>query len=135
MTPAYRLWDPSQAVFFAFALFFARILSDVGYVAILGIASLALWTPMGRSKSGRGLHGVMLALIIFSLAYGSWWERIARSSPPPGRGLRRGTFSMANDQRLMMWIAMGIGAAHLIYANLAFAWWRRHSPPVISPLA
>jgi hypothetical protein len=51
MTPAYRLWDPSQAVFFAFALFFARILSDVGYVAILGIASLALWTPMGAAKA------------------------------------------------------------------------------------
>lgn len=90
---------------------------------------------MGGSQSGRGLHGMMLALIIFSLAYGSWWERIAGSSPPPGRGLRRCTFSMANDQRLMMWIAIGIGAAHLIYANLAFAWWRRHSPTAISPLA
>src|SRR5262249_60583700 len=36
MTPAYRLWDPSKAVFFAFAAFFAMILSDAGFAAILG---------------------------------------------------------------------------------------------------
>ena len=82
MTPAYRLWDPSQAVFFAFASFFARILSDVGYAAILGIASLALWTPMGRNKSGRGLRGVMLVLIIFSLACGGPGGNVLRGRAP-----------------------------------------------------
>ena len=135
MTPAYRLWDPSQAVFFAFASFFARILSDVGYAAILGIASLALWTPMGRNKSGRGLRGVMLVLIIFSLACGGPGGNVLRGRAPRRSWLASVHLLDANDQRLMMWIAIGIGAAHLIYVNLAFACWRRHSPTAISALA
>jgi V/A-type H+/Na+-transporting ATPase subunit I len=135
MTPAYRLWDPSQAVFFAFGLFFAMILSDAGYAAILGIALSALWRRMGRSESGRGLRHVMLALVIFSLAYGVLVGTYFGIEPPAGSWLASLHLLDANDQRLMMWIAIGVGAAHLIYANLASAWWRRHSPTAISALA
>jgi V/A-type H+-transporting ATPase subunit I len=35
----------------------------------------------------------------------------------------------------MMWIAIGIGALHLIYANLVTAWRRRHSTSAVSALA
>jgi V/A-type H+-transporting ATPase subunit I len=134
MTPAYRLWDPSQAVFFAFALFFAMILSDAGYAAILGIALLALWRRLGRSESVRGLRYVMLALIVFSLAYGVLVGTYFGLEAPAGSWLASVHLLDANDQRLMMWIAIGVGAAHLIYANLASAWWRRHSPTAISAL-
>ena len=35
--PAYHAWDPSRVLFFSFALFFAMILSDAGYAAVLGL--------------------------------------------------------------------------------------------------
>ena len=70
MTPAYRLWDPSKAVFFAFAVFFAMIFSDAGYGLLLGGILLAMWKRLGRTDSGRGLREVMLALVIFSILYG-----------------------------------------------------------------
>ena len=83
MTPAYRLWDPSKAVFFAFATFFAMIFSDAGYALLLGLLLLAMWKRMGRTANGRGLRDVMLALVIFSIVYGVLvgiilWCRAAR---------------------------------------------------------
>src|SRR5262249_11128034 len=40
----------------------------------------------------------------------------------------------ADDQRLMMWISIGIGAAHLTGANLVTAWVRRHSASALGAL-
>src|SRR5262249_10421291 len=65
MTPAYRLWDPSKPMFFAFAIFFAMILSDAGYASLMGIILAAMWKRMGRTASGRSWRDVMLALVIF----------------------------------------------------------------------
>jgi V/A-type H+/Na+-transporting ATPase subunit I len=135
MTPAYRLWDPSQSVFFAFAAFFAMILSDAGYAAILGIILLAMWRRMGRTASSRGLRDVMLALVIFSIVYGILVGTYFGLEPPAGSWLASLHVLDANNQRLMMWIAIGVGAAHLIYANLVTAWWRRHSATAVSALA
>jgi V/A-type H+/Na+-transporting ATPase subunit I len=55
-------------------------------------------------------------------------------TPPAGSWLASLHILDATDQRLMMWIAIGIGAAHLSYANLVTAWWRRHSPTALSAL-
>ena len=70
MTPAYHMWDPSKAVLFAFALFFAMILADAGYGLLLGVILWAMWKRLGATASGRGLRGVMLTLVIFSIVYG-----------------------------------------------------------------
>jgi V/A-type H+-transporting ATPase subunit I len=74
-TPAYRLWDPSESVFFAFALFFGMILSDAGYAAILGVILLAKWRRMGRTASGRSLRGVFAAGSFRS--FGVWWGHVS----------------------------------------------------------
>jgi V/A-type H+/Na+-transporting ATPase subunit I len=134
MTPAYRLWDPSQAVFFAFAVFFAMIFSDAGYAVLLGVILLAMWRRMGRATNGRGLRDVMLALVIFSLVYGVLVGTYFGIGPPAGSWLASLHVLDANNQRLMMWIAIGVGAAHLGYANLVAVWWRRHSPTALSAL-
>ena len=60
MTPAYRMWDPSKVVLFAFALFFAMIIADAGYGVLLGVILWAMWKRLGATASGRGLRGVML---------------------------------------------------------------------------
>src|SRR6266436_2613645 len=70
MTPAYNMWDPSKAVLFAFGLFFAMIFADAGYGVLLGGILWAMWKRMGATASSRGLRGVMLTLVIFSIVYG-----------------------------------------------------------------
>lgn len=133
-TPAYRLWDPSKAVFFAFAVFFAMIFSDAGYGLLLGVILLATWKRLGRTDTGRGLREVMLALVIFSILYGVLVGTYFGVTPPAGSWLASLHVLDASDQRLMMWIAIGVGAAHLTYANLVTAWRRRHSPTALSAL-
>jgi len=134
MTPAYRLWDPSKAVFLAFAVFFAMIFSDAGYAALLGVVLLAMWKRMGRTASGRGLRDVMLALVIFSIVYGILVGTYFGVEPRAGSWLASLHILDASNQRLMMWIAIGVGAAHLTYANLVTVWWRRHSSTALSAL-
>jgi V/A-type H+/Na+-transporting ATPase subunit I len=134
MTPAYRLWDPSKAMFFAFAIFFGMILSDAGYAVLLGIALWAMWKRMGRTASARSWRDVMLALVIFSIAYGVLVGTYFGLAPPAGSWLETLHVLDANNQRLMMWIAIGVGTAHLAGANLVTAWWRRHSATALSAL-
>ena len=134
MTPAYRLWDPSKAVFFAFAVFFAMIFSDAGYGLLLGVILLATWKRLGRTDTGRGLREVMLALVIFSILYGLLVGTYFGLTPPAGSWLGSLHILDASDQRLMMWIAIIVGAAHLGCANLVTAWRRRHSPTTLSAL-
>jgi V/A-type H+-transporting ATPase subunit I len=134
MTPAYRLWDPSKAVFVAFAVFFAMIISDAGYAVLLGLLLLGMWRRMGRTPSGRNLRGVMLALISFSIVYGVLVGKYFGLGPPAGSVLASLQVLDANNQSLMMWIAIGVGTAHLIYANLVTVWCRRHSFTALSAL-
>ena len=130
-TPGYRLWDLSKAVFFAFAVFFAMIFSDAGYGLLLGGILLAMWKRLGRTENGRGLREVMLALVIFSILYGVLVGTYFGVTPPAGSWLASLHVLDATDQRLMMWIAIGVGAAHLTFANLVSAWRRRHSPTAL----
>jgi len=134
MTPAYRLWDPSMAVFFAFAAFFAMIFSDAGYALLLGVILLALWKRMGRRASGRGLRDVMLALVLFSIVYGVLVGTYFGIAPPKGSFLDSLHLLDAENESLMMWISIGVGSAHLIYANLVTAWWQRHSLTALGAL-
>jgi V/A-type H+-transporting ATPase subunit I len=54
--------------------------------------------------------------------------------PPKGSLLGKLHVLDAQNQRLMMWIAIGVGVSHLTYANLVAAWWRRHSPTALASL-
>lgn len=134
MTPAYRLWDPSKAMFFSFAMFFAMILSDAGYALLLGVILLAMWRRMGLTASGRDLRDVTLAIVVFSIVFGVLVGAYFGVEPPAGSWLASLHVLDAHNQSLMMWIAIGVGAAHLTYANLVTAWLRRHSPTALSAI-
>jgi V/A-type H+-transporting ATPase subunit I len=124
MTPAYNMWDPSKIVLFAFALFFAMIIADAAYGVLLGGILWAVWKRMGATASGRGLRGVMLTLVIFSIVYGVLLGSYFGVEPPEGSWLASLHVLHANDQGTMMWLSIGVGAVHLALANLVTAWRR-----------
>jgi V/A-type H+-transporting ATPase subunit I len=124
MTPAYRMWDPSKIVLFAFALFFSMIIADAAYGVLLGGILWAMWKRMGATSSGRGLRGVMLTLVIFSSVYGVLLGSYFGVEPAEGSWLASLHVLHANDQGTMMWLSIGVGAVHLALANLVTAWRR-----------
>jgi V/A-type H+-transporting ATPase subunit I len=134
MTPAYGMWDPSKAVLFAFALFFAMIIADAGYGVLLGIILWAMWKRLGATASGRGLRSVMLTLVIFSIVYGVLLGSYFGVEPSAGSWLGKLHMLHANDQAGMMWLSIGVGAVHLAGANLVTAWRRRHGLHALSAL-
>jgi len=126
-TPSYRMWDPSKAVFAAFAVFFAMIFSDAGYGLLLGIILAATWKRLGRSAGGRGMRGLLLTLAAASTIYGILVGTYFGVKPEAGTRLAALQILNVEDQGLMMWISLGVGALHLGYANLVSAWRRKSS--------
>ena len=78
MTPSYRMWDPSSVVFFSFAVFFAMIMSDAGYSALLGIILAGVWTRMGQSDTGLRLRTLFAVLVGMSPSLGHSHGRLFR---------------------------------------------------------
>jgi V/A-type H+-transporting ATPase subunit I len=114
MTPGYRAWDPSQIVFFSFALFFAMILADAGYALLLGIVLLFFWRKMGASPSGRRFRPLCLVIVIFSLFYGMLIGSYFGVTPPKDSLLASLHLLDMNDTNLMMAISVFIGCVHVI---------------------
>jgi V/A-type H+-transporting ATPase subunit I len=128
--PGYSTWDPSLTVFLCFTIFFAMILSDAGYGLLLGLIVLATW----KRTRGSGLRGVLVALAIASILYGILVGTYFGLTPPAGSWLAALHVLDAENQTLMMWIAIGIGVAQVGYANLLTAWQRRNSLTTFSSL-
>ena len=131
-TPGYSMWDPSKIVFLAFAVFFGMIFSDAGYGLVLGILLFAVWKRLGRSESGRGLRGILTALVISSIVYGVLVGSYFGWIPPEDSWLGKLHVLDVENQGLMMLISITLGVAHLTYANLVAAWQRRSSLAALS---
>jgi V/A-type H+-transporting ATPase subunit I len=114
MTPGYRAWDPSQIVFFSFALFFAMILADAGYALLLGIVLLFFWRKMGASPGGRRFRPLCLVIVIFSLLYGMLIGSYFGITPPKDSLLASLHVLDMSDTNLMMAISVFIGCIHVI---------------------
>jgi V/A-type H+-transporting ATPase subunit I len=147
MTPGYWTWDPSGIVFVSFALFFAMILADAGYAALLGVGLLLFWRRLGKpphddlSDSSQGASDEsanakhqsvrqrfrpMLALVVLaSLVYGLLVGSYFGITPPPESPLNRLHLLDMNNSQLMMGIAVLVGGLHVLLANVMDA--RRHA--------
>jgi V/A-type H+-transporting ATPase subunit I len=134
MTPSYRMWDPSPVVFFSFAVFFAMIMSDAGYSALLGIILAAVWTRMGQSDTGRRLRTLFAVLVGVSLLWGILTGGYFGISPPEGSILATLKVLNIQDADTMMPLSILIGAAHIIVANLGAAWIHRQSLQALAPI-
>lgn len=115
--PAYHAWDPSRVLFFSFALFFAMILSDAGYAAVLGVMLAVYWRHMGCSRNGRRFRVLASLLVGGSLVWGVLVGSYFGFGPPPGFWLLPPAILDLRDFDTMMHISVGIGVLHLIMAN------------------
>lgn len=137
MTPGYRTWDPSVVVFFSFALFFAMIVSDAGYAALMGLGLLPFWKKMGHSEMGRRWRVLLGALIGASLVWGLLVGSYFGFSPQEGSVIRVFSgiqiFDITNHT-MMMYLTILCGVAHLIIANVGDARSRGQSLERFGPL-
>ena len=127
--PGYHDWDPSSVVFISFALFFAMILADAGYGALLGVGLLLSWKRMGASEAGRGFRRLSSWIVVASLAFGALIGSYFGVSPAAGTLLDRLKIMDINDFDTMMKLSIVIGGLHVILANATTAWHRRASDP------
>ena len=118
MTPGYWTWDPSPVVLFSFAVFFAMILSDAGYAALLGVLLALLWKRLSRSDSGRRLRTLLALLTATSLVYGVIVGSYFGVAPARDSLAGRLAFLNVNDTNTMMALSVVIGVLHLVLANL-----------------
>jgi V/A-type H+-transporting ATPase subunit I len=133
-TPSYRDWDPSQVVFFSFALFFAMILADAGYALVLGGLVAYYWERMGKSPKGRRFRLLAVWVLGASFIYGVLVGSYFGLSPPPG-SLPAGLHVLdLNDFDAMMRISIIVGCLHILLANGAAAYRIGRFPDNARPL-
>ena len=115
ITPHARGWDPSAWVFGAFVLFFGMVVGDLGYALVLAALLLA-WRPRAAAaQTLRRLFGwLALSSALWGVSTGTWFG----SAP---HALTAFAWADGSDVERMMAMAIGIGVAHLVLANLAAA--------------
>ncbi len=121
-TPAYRSWDPAISLFISFSLFFAMIMSDAGYAAVMLGAVLLGWQKLNRSHLGRLLRPLLLSVTVLSCLWGVlvgsyFGVELAVDNP-----LTRFKVFDLNNFDLMMTISVGCGILHLLVANAQQIW-------------
>ncbi|MBG7601979.1 MAG: V-type ATP synthase subunit I [Gammaproteobacteria bacterium] len=123
--PSYRGWDPSRILFFSFALFFAMILSDAGYAALLGVALAAFWRKLGRAVGGQRWRSLLAMIVSTSVIWGIMVGSYFGLEPPQESWLYAFKVFDLNDFDAMMKLSVSIGAIHIAMANLQMTmlWW------------
>ncbi len=132
--PGYRDWDLSMVVFVSFALFFAMILSDAGYAAMLGLVLLLGWRKLGKSDSGRRMRSLAVLITGASIAYGILVGSYFGLAPSPGSSLAALRLLDMSDFDTMMKLSVVVGGIHVSVANAMVAWNRRRSSSALAPL-
>jgi V/A-type H+-transporting ATPase subunit I len=133
-SPGYRSWDPSLVVFGSFALFFAMILADAGYAALIGGATALYWGRLGRTESGARLRTILAVLAGTAFAYGALAGSYFGMAPPPGSLPARLDLIDITDFKAMMFVSVAVGALHLTIAHGAVAWLARGLKGALAPL-
>ncbi len=119
--PSYDSFDPSRVLFFSFALFFAMILSDAGYAALLGVGLLLFWRKLGGSPHGRRLRLLAATITAAAFAWGVMVGSYFGVTPVPDSLPGQLRFFDIHDFDTMMRLSVGVGVLHLVLANLVRA--------------
>jgi V/A-type H+-transporting ATPase subunit I len=134
ITPAYNSWDPTWVMYFSFAIFFAMIMSDAAYGALMGLFLLVFWKKMGANDKGRRFRSLMLALVVATIAYGvaiGSYFGVCPVALEPFQ-LKLNGQPLFEQRETMMLASLAIGAAHLALSNLITAWRMRGSLVALS---
>lgn len=126
MTPGYQTWDPSGIIFVSFVFFFAMILADAGYGAILGLILMLSWSKMGRTSSGRRFRPLLLSVVAASVGVGALFGSYFGITPPGDSLLGKFHILEISDTNRMMLISVVIGAFHIVLANVMNAYRYEH---------
>jgi len=128
MTPGYWSWDPAPVVFVSFAIFFAMIMADAGYAAVMGLGLLALGPRLGRSAAGRRFRPLLTLIVVISLVYGVVVGSYFGMTPPEGSFLASLHWLDMSNSPLMMGLSVLVGGLHVMLANVMdfrrYAHWR-----------
>lgn len=124
-TPAYRSWDPAVPLFISFALFFAMILADAGYAAVMLLVVLLCWRKLAATTTGRLLRPLCLSVTGLSVVWGGLVGSYFGRSPSPESLLAPLKIFDLNDFNGMMSLSIGCGIIHLMVANGQQAWLAR----------
>jgi V/A-type H+-transporting ATPase subunit I len=128
-SPGYRTWDPSLIVFFSFAIFFAMILADAGYAAVLGAVVALCWRRMGNSAGGRQARIMLAVIMAIAFVYGLLAGAYFGVAPPEGSLLARIAIVDVTDFKSMMRVSIIVGVLQIALAN-AEVGWRKWGTPV-----
>ena len=126
MIPGYQTWDPSAVTFVSFVIFFAMILADAGYAAILGIVLMLMWKKLGRSSSGSRFRPLLLSVVVASLGFGALVGSYFGVTPSEESWLAKLHILNVTDTNRMMIISVVIGVFHIVLANVMNAYRYEH---------
>ncbi|NOQ35953.1 MAG: ATPase [Methylococcaceae bacterium] len=132
--PNYHSWDPSAIVFFSFALFFAMILSDAGYAALLAVILAIKWKKLGAARKGQRFRMLAASMLSVSVLWGILAGSYFGYTPPEGSLVAFVKILDLNDFDNMMRLSITVGVAHIALANLVMAYQRRGSLLAIASL-
>ncbi len=124
-SPGYRSWDPSLVVFVSFSIFFAMIVADAGYAAIITIAVALFWRRFDASPALRRARVLLVVLSSTALFYGVLAGSYFGLAPPPGSFMARFDIIDVHDFTAMMRLSIGVGVVHLSIGLGAEAWVNR----------
>jgi V/A-type H+-transporting ATPase subunit I len=124
-SPGYNGWDPSIIVFVSFAAFFAMILADAGYAALIGLITAWYWRRMGASAGGRRIRALLVVVVGASLLYGIAAGSYFGIELHQGSFLKRLAFIDITDLKVMMRVSVLIGAFHIGLALAIVGWIHR----------
>lgn len=121
MTPSYNSWDPSLIVFFCFAVFFAMIIADAGYSALMAGILALYWRRLSASSAGVRLRNILAVIVGTSVLFGVFAGSYLSFSPDEDSLLGRIAFIDVTDIDTMMAVSIVIGVLHISLANAVVA--------------
>ena len=133
-TPRFGSWDPSLVAYLSFAIFFAMIIADAGYGAVLALLTAYYWRTLGKTQSGRRGRNVVATVVASTLVYGVLCGSYFGVSPAPDSFLGRLQVVDAQSQAMMMPLTILVGVIHLSIANLVAAWIHRRQTTALAAL-
>ncbi|MCA0928546.1 V-type ATP synthase subunit I [Ruegeria profundi] len=115
--PGYRDWDPSIIVAASFAFFFAMIVADAGYGAVILLGLLLFWKRMDGTPALQSWrrYGLIIAgaTILYGVLVGSYFG----VAPREGSILAGLKLLDLNNFAAMMMVSIVVGVLHLVLAN------------------
>lgn len=137
-TPGYKALDPSNILFFTFAIFFAMIMSDFGYACVLGGALFLMNGKLKSNQTGKRIRTMSWFIVLCSLIWGAIVGSYFGTSPAGSNAFSEfaqkfKVLDMSNTN-MMMKVSIYVGIAHVCLANLLTAIHNKHSVFALSKI-